>query len=233
MDWKKLVTKNGLPDFVAEKGDEFKKLHELFVDWNSKINLSAIRDEEGIYIKHFLDSVMSAKIFDLSDKKILDVGCGGGFPSLPLGIIFPTANITGLDSVGKKLKAVQDMADKMGINMKTINGRAEALGHESEHREQYDVIVSRAVAPWNTLLEITLPFLKVGGKMIAYQTPSILDDVFDNESVAERLGGMVMEVFEADFEGLERRFVVLKKFEKTPKKFPRAVGMPKHEPLKN
>ena len=233
MDWKKLAEAEDLPDFVTDKSEKFKKLYELFVDWNSKINLSAIRDETGIYTKHFLDSVMPAKIFDLSDKKILDVGCGGGFPSLPLGIIFPTAQITGLDSVGKKLKAVQDMADKMEINMTTINGRAETLGQDSAHREQYDVIVCRAVAPWNTLLEITLPFLKVGGKMIAYQTPSILDDVWANESIAERLGGMILEVFEADFLGMERRFVVLKKFEQTAKKFPRAVGMPKHEPLKS
>ncbi|PID70482.1 16S rRNA (guanine(527)-N(7))-methyltransferase RsmG [bacterium DOLZORAL124_38_8] len=232
MDWKQLTTAQSLPEFVTNQGESFKKLHQLFTDWNSKINLSAIRDEEGIYIKHFLDSVMVAKFFDLADKKILDVGCGGGYPSLPLGIIFPSAQITGLDSVGKKLKAVQNMANELSLNITTINERAETLGHDPEYREQFDVIVCRAVAPWTTLLEITLPFLKVGGKMIAYQTPSILDDVFENESVAERLGGMVMEVFESDYLDLERRFVVLKKFEKTPKKFPRAVGEPKHNPLK-
>lgn len=232
MDWKKLVASVEAPEFIGTKESEFKKLYELFTDWNSKINLSAIRDEEGIYKKHFIDSILSAKYFDLSDKKILDLGCGGGFPSLPLSIIFPTAEITGLDSVGKKLKAVQSMADEMRLNIKTINGRAETLGQDPEHREQYDVIVCRAVAPWATLLEITLPFLKVGGKMIAYQTPSILDDVEKNEKVAKRLGGLVLNIFESDFLGMERRLVILKKFDKTPKKFPRAVGMPKHEPLK-
>lgn len=208
------------------------QLVSLFLDWNAKINLSAIRDEPGVREKHIADSLLVTEFVDFSGKRVLDLGAGGGFPTLPLAIEFPTMNITALDSVGKKMKVVQSMADELGLkNVRTIHGRIEDYGQDRAHREQYDIVTARALAPWPVLLEYALGFVKVGGQFVAYQGPQIREDLVEFAGLEERLGGEVVEVHEMQLGEAERLFVVVEKVKPTPKKYPRENGRPRQEPL--
>ncbi|HEY5714498.1 MAG TPA: 16S rRNA (guanine(527)-N(7))-methyltransferase RsmG [Candidatus Gracilibacteria bacterium] len=241
-------TDHGL-DLTPQQEAQFEKLFELFTDWNSKINLSAIRDREGIYLKHFVDSLLATKHVDFSGKKIADLGTGGGFPCLPLAIMHPDSTIHGFDSVGKKLKAVQDMADQLELGIKTFHGRLEMFGQKPSFRAQYDLVTTRALAPWETLMEYALPFVKEGGFLIAYQGPSILEDLQSTGDACEILGGEIVEIWEerlhqfplakgdearSDSGGFmeERVIIQIEKVKNTPKKYPREVGMPKSNPLR-
>lgn len=209
------------------------QLVALFLEWNGKINLSAIRDEAGVREKHIQDSLLATEFIDFSNQKILDLGAGGGWPTLPLAIEHPTAQFTALDSVGKKMKAVAAMADELGLkNVQTIHGRIEDFGQDRAHREQYDIVTARALAPWPVLLEYALPFVKVGGRFVAYQGPQIREDLATFKGLEAQLGGSITAVHETALGEAERLFVVLEKVKPTPKKFPRLNGVPRQEPLK-
>ncbi|MDQ7023592.1 MAG: 16S rRNA (guanine(527)-N(7))-methyltransferase RsmG [Candidatus Gracilibacteria bacterium] len=175
---KKIFQKHKI-ELEENEYSKFEKFLEIFMEKNSKINLSAIRDKDGIIEKHFIDSIMLnifVELTPLLDKeglgvvKVLDLGTGGGFPLIPLAVINPKVDFVGLDSVGKKLKAIEGFAEQLELkNVSTINGRAEDLGQDPKHREKYDYVVSRATAYLPTLLELVIPFLKVGGTFVAYK----------------------------------------------------------------
>lgn len=253
----------------------FQDLWDAFADWNSKINLSAIRDKEGFLEKHVKDSLLVTEFFDLrtggsvknsgvypsssdvvgnssgshltsssknkvqssskeqashSQVRVLDLGSGGGFPLLPLALTHPDISFTGMDSVGKKMKAVAAIADTCGLkNVQTIHGRFEELGQEKMLREKFDVVVARAVAPWHVLLEYALPFVKVGGRFIAYQGPEILEE--DLGGTAHLLGGRIGDIHKTTLGEAQRVFVEVQKIKPTPGKYPRANGVPRKEPL--
>jgi len=226
------IFKNYGFDLTEEENKKFKKLYELFSDWNSKINLSAIRDKEGIYLKHFVDSLLSMKFMDFENKKVLDIGAGGGFPTLPLAIVNSTAEFTALDSVGKKMKVVQKMADDLGLNVKTIHGRIEDFGQNKEYREQFDIVTARALAPWPVLLEYGLPFVKKGGVFLTYLGPQVHEDLMKYKKLEERLGGKIIEFYEDKLADAERYFVIIEKVKCTSKKYPRGNGVPRMTPLK-
>lgn len=226
-----IFEKNDL-HLLPEQLELFEKLFECFSEWNGKINLSAIREREDVFLKHFVDSLLATKFIDFNDKKILDLGSGGGFPSLPLGIMFPNSSILAVDSVGKKMKAVQAMADTLNLNIKTENDRIETLGQNPDLRGQFDLVTARALAPWPVLLEYTLPFVKVDGHFVAYQGPSIMDDLDAFENLETRLGGEIQQISAARLDDNERIFVIIKKIRPTPKKYPRPIGEPKMKPLK-
>ena len=214
------------------KETQIQALVAAFQDWNSKINLSAIRDEAGIREKHIADSLLATEFIEFSDSKVLDIGAGGGFPTLPLAMATPSMQITALDSVGKKMKAVQEMADTLKLNnVQTVHGRIEDFGQAKAHREQYDIVTARALAPWTVLLEYALPFVKVGGQFVAYQGPQIKEDLDTFADLELKLGGELAEVFEASLGEAERYFVVIEKVKSTPKKFPRENGLPRQKPL--
>ena len=165
------------------------------------------------------------------NKKILDIGAGGGFPTLPLAVVLD-AQITCLDSVGKKMKAVAAMAQELGLsNVRTLHGRFEDFGQMREHREKYDVVTARAVAPWNVLLEYALPFVKVGGSFIAYQGPAIEDDLVKFSGLEKKLGGEIVRKEKAVLGESERYFIEIKKVKPTDKRFPRGNGIPRSKPL--
>ncbi len=210
---------------------QLEQLYTLFSEWNSKINLSAIREKEDVYQKHFADSLLIGDTIDFTNKKVLDIGTGGGFPLLPLSITNPSAHFTGLDSVGKKLKAVQAMADELKLNTTTIHGRIEDYGQKKAHRERYDIVTARALAPWPVLLEYALPFVKVGGAFVAYQGPAIEEDLRNFPGLEEKLGGELEDVVEKNLEDAVRYFVLIKKIKPTPKKYPRENGVPRLTPL--
>ena len=239
-----IFSQNGI-NLTEKQLEQFNQLYELFIEWNSKINLSAIRDKEGIYIKHFLDSILATKSIDFlgfrnsdsgASSKLLDLGAGGGFPCLPLAILFPEIEIHALDSVGKKMKAVQDMADQMKLNLKTHHGRIEDFGQDKNYREQFNIVTARALAPWPTLLEYTLPFVKPSGQFIAYQGPTITEDLLTYKNLEQKLGGELTDTFSDSYnsagETVQRIFVQIKKTSRTLKQYPRLVGEPKKNPLK-
>jgi len=212
---------------------KLQRLVELFLDWNQRINLSAISDADGVWEKHITDSLLISEFIDLENKnfRVLDIGTGGGFPSLPLAVCFPGLRFTGIDSVGKKLKAVQSMADELGVQLKTKHGRIEDLGQDEVYREQYDLVLARALAPWPVLLEYALPFVKVGGRFIAYQGPSIREELITYKNLEKKLGGLLITVHETKLGDSERLFVEIKKVSQTSKKYPRANGIPRKQPL--
>lgn len=212
---------------------KLKKLVTLFLDWNSKINLSAIRDEAGVWEKHIADSLLLSEVIDLKAQKlrVLDLGTGGGFPSLPLSCQYPGLRFTAVDSVAKKLKAVQSMADELDVKVRTQHGRIEELGQDRQYREQFDLVLARALAPWPVLLEYTLPFVKVGGHFIAYQGPGVREDLKTFAGLEKKLGGKVIKVHETTLGDSERIFVVIKKIVQSSGKYPRANGVPRKQPL--
>lgn len=226
-----IFEKNGF-DLTGMQAEKFEALYDCFVEWNGKINLSAIRDRDGIFEKHFVDSLLAMKFFEFDNKKILDLGAGGGFPSLPLAIMNPKSSILAVDSVGKKTRAITDMAAQLGLNVQTCNERIETLGQDKEYREQFDLVIARALAPWPVLLEYALPFVAVDGYFIAYQGPAVMNDLDSFENLEDRLGGEVERINAVQLGENERIFVIIKKKKRTPKKYPRMVGEPKRVPLK-
>lgn len=219
---------------MTEKIEQF---WELYADWNSKINLSSIRTKEEFMTKHIKDSLLPTSWFDFAGKKILDLGTGGGFPCLPLsvhfienGITLPQP-ITALDAIAKKLKVVKNIGTELDVEISTLHGRAEDFGRDKLYRDQFDVVVTRAVAKWPTLLELALPFVVVGGHFLAYQGPAVEEALETYRGLEKKLGAKLVKVVKGDLADSERVFVLLKKIKATPKRFPRPAGVPKREPL--
>lgn len=225
---KTLFSKHGII-LTENQEKQFVKLLELFQDWNSKINLSALREESDIIEKHFLDSVLATKFFNFQGKNILDLGAGGGFPTLPLAIM-TDSKIIALDSVAKKMDAVQNMADALKLKVNTLHGRAEDFGQKSMYREQFDWVVTRAVAPWPVLLELVLPFVKVGGSFIAFQGPQIVEDLKTFKNLEKEFGGRFEKIIQDKLNDAERFFVQIKKVSVCPKTFPRKAGEVRKNP---
>ena len=214
---------------------QLERLADVFLEWNQKINLSAIRDREGVLLKHIVDSLLILPFEWIKEgDRVLDLGTGGGFPGLALAIAYPNAHFTLLDATEKKMKAVQAMVNKLNLsNVTCLIGRAEELGRDPDLREQFDVVVARALAEFSTLLEYCLPFVKVGGKFVAYQGPELQDDWKQYKGAAEELSSGIIDVKTArlPIEEAGRCFVVLKKMRKISEKYPRRVGIPKKKPL--
>ncbi|MCD5382629.1 16S rRNA (guanine(527)-N(7))-methyltransferase RsmG [Candidatus Gracilibacteria bacterium] len=224
----------GYEYFFTKKPNGFENLFNLYSEWIFKINTSSIKNEDEIVIKHFLDSLLGNDVFNFEGKNVLDVGSGGGFPALPLAITNPGAKFTSLDSVGKKLKVIEDIAKNLGLkNLKTLQGRAEELGQDKKNREKFDTVITRAFAPWTVMLELTSCFVKEGGYILAYQTESIFEDIRKNDEVLDDLNLIIIDTFEFELpEKMGDRIIVLiQKTGKTPKKFPRKVGEPRKNPL--
>ncbi|MFK7779977.1 MAG: 16S rRNA (guanine(527)-N(7))-methyltransferase RsmG [Candidatus Gracilibacteria bacterium] len=209
----------------------FKKFLKIFMEKNSQINLSGIRDESGIIEKHFIDSIM-LNVFIQLKGKVADMGTGGGFPLIPLAIINADTHFLGIDSVGKKLKAIDDFVVQLGLkNVKTLNGRAEEIGQNLEYREQFDFVTSRATAYFPTLLEYVIPLLKVGGIFAAYK----LDDKEELKSAKKalsRLGAKILKVKNYTLADQKRTIVLIEKVSKTHAKYPRKIGVPLGSPIK-
>ncbi len=206
----------------------------LLREWNEKINLTAILDDEGIALKHFLDCLLVGKYADFkAGQKIIDVGTGAGFPGLVLAAAFPQVHVTLLDSTGKKLKAVEDIAEKMGVtNVEIIHMRAEDAGKKPQLREQYDFATARAVAELRILLEYTLPFVKVGGAFLSLKGASAIDEIDGATASLKTLGGKIQEVNEFSLPGGDKRAIInVKKISHIPPKYPRVSAQIAKKPL--
>lgn len=214
---------------------KFISYRDLLKQWNQKINITSIEDDEEIYLKHFIDSVLLLNKDNINEnKKIIDVGTGGGFPGLPLKIINNNYKITLLDSLRKRIDFLQEVVNALSLsNVKLIHGRAEDFGQNKEHRENYDICVSRAVAPLNVLSEYCIPFVKVGGYFAAYKSNIISQEITNSDNAIEKLGGKLKEIKEISIPGTDiiRKIVIIEKVEPTNKRYPRKAGKPSKEPL--
>lgn len=165
---------------------QFKKYAEFLLEYNSHTNLTAIKTIEDVYLKHFYDSLLLLKFVELDNEKILDIGCGAGFPGVPLKIVLPNLKLVCLDSNGKKTKFLEELKSVLGVDYEVINDRAE--NYVKNTRESFDIVTSRAVTNMPVLAELSLPFVKVNGKFIAYK--GMIDETIENGLFAiETLGG--------------------------------------------
>lgn len=219
-----------------EQAEKFLQYMDLLLDWNKKINLTAIVDEKEIIFKHFIDSLLLMKVKDLplTGKSFIDVGTGAGLPGLPLAIYSPESKVTLSDSLRKRTDFLNIVKEELAMdNVKVLNGRAEDLAKDPAYREQYDFALARAVSKMPVLLEYCLPFVKLGGYFIAYKGPDYLTELDESKRALKELGGEIVaiESLSIDEMNLERNLILVKKIKKTPDKYPRQAGRPSKKPL--
>ena len=222
------LEKNNIRD--AKNIEKFYEYMKLLLEWNEKINLTAIKDEKEFVIKHFVDS-LTINQYIKPKIKLIDVGTGAGFPGLPLKLFHEELDCSLIDSVGKKINVLNDIISKLELkNVEAIHTRAEDFA--KEHREKYDVAVSRAVANMNTLVEYLIPFVKVGGIVICMKGPKYDEELETARKAINVLGGTIekVESFFID-EELERNVIIIRKIKETPKQYPRGQGKPLKEPI--
>lgn len=234
-----MIDKNRLCSLAKENGiilddtalDRFDTYAELLVEWNGKMNLTAITEPEEIEVKHFLDCLMLPKYFDLENvKTVIDVGAGAGFPSVPLLIYKPDLCLTTMDAINKRLTFLDTAVHALGLEAQLIHERAEAAGQDENYREKFDLATARAVAPMNVLAEYCLPFVKVGGYFVALKGSN--DDTEEAKNAIATLGGEIVDNISYKLNGTEpRSIVVIKKISQTPTHFPRKSKKISTKPL--
>lgn len=205
------------------------------LEWNEKFNLTAIREVEGIRAKHFLDSISCTLAWkENPPRRLIDVGTGAGFPGLVLKLLYPSLKLTLVESVGKKAKFCAHLVETLGLeNVEVLTARAEDLGQNPAHREKYDWAVARAVAALPVLSEYLLPFVKVGGGMLAQKGESGPAEAQSAEKALKLLGGRLKQLVKVELPGVadERYLVVIQKVAATPAGYPRKAGIPSKKPL--
>jgi len=223
-------------DLSQKQIEQFMTYKDVLLEWNQKMNLTAIEDEKEIIIKHFLDSISCVKSGALlSEGKVIDVGTGAGFPGIPLKIISPNIQLTLLDSLNKRIGFLKEVGNQLGINdIEYVHGRAEDEGQNKDHREKYDFAVARAVAPLNVLLEYCLPFVKVGGHFICQKGNKLNEELEESKAALRVLGGEVITQIEVPlpFSDISHSIVLIRKIKQTSTKYPRKAGKPSKEPIK-
>ena len=216
-----------------EQYDQFYAYMVLLIEWNEKINLTAITEPQEIILKHFVDSLTIAKYIE-EGKTIIDMGTGAGFPGIPLKIYRNDVKVVLADSLNKRIKFLNEVIEKMQLkNIETIHCRAEELGKNKEYREKFDYATSRAVANLSTLSEYLLPFVKLNGSGIFMKTMEIDEELENAKKAIKILGGRIEKVdkFEIPESDLGRSIITVKKEKQTPSKYPRKPGTPAKEPL--
>lgn len=215
--------------------DKFILYKELLKEWNEKINITAIKDDEEIDIKHFLDSITLINTGLFNEKiRVIDVGTGGGFPGLPLKIINDNIDLVLLDSLKKRINFLDEVISKLKLNnVETIHGRAEDYGKDDNYREKFNIATSRAVASLDILSEYTLPFVKVGGYFIAMKGEDIEKELKNAENAIKTLGGRFKEKILIKLPGTDivHSLIIIEKIKETSPKYPRQAGKPKKKPL--
>ncbi|WP_277679793.1 16S rRNA (guanine(527)-N(7))-methyltransferase RsmG [Gracilibacillus dipsosauri] len=218
-----------------EQMEQFDTYYRVLVEWNEKMNLTAITDEEEVYLKHFYDSITAAFYFDFDKElNICDVGAGAGFPSLPIKIAFPNINVTIVDSLKKRITFLDHLKEQLGLqNVQFIHDRAETFGKNKLYRESFDVVTARAVARMAVLSELCLPLVKVNGIFLALKGSNFKEEERDSRKAVQVLGGVWKQVhtFHLPEEESERSIVIIEKKKATPKGYPRKPGVPNKNPI--
>ena len=220
--------------FSVEQMDKFYKYMNLLIEWNEKINLTAIIEPNEIILKHFIDSITILK--DIKDgSTVVDVGTGAGFPGIPLSIMNPTLKITLVDSLNKRLIFLQEVINELDLkNVELVHARAEEFGRNKKYREKFDVATSRAVANLSTLSEYLLPLVKINGKAISMKAGNASQEIEDAKKAIKTLGGNInnIEEFNLPQSDIGRTIIIIDKIKETPGKYPRKPGTPSKEPIK-
>ena len=216
-----------------EIGEKFYKYTELLLEWNKKINLTAITDLDDIILKHYVDSLTINK-YITNNNRIIDIGTGAGFPGIPLKLLNKEKEFILVDSLNKRVKFLEEVVNQLNINnIEVIHARVEDLAKNNKYRENIDIATSRAVANLSTLLEYMLSFVKINGVCICMKGPKISEEINGAKNAIEILGGKIEKIENINLPdtGIERNIVIVKKIRPTPNKYPRKAGMPAKEPL--
>ncbi len=220
-------------DLKEEEVQKYYDYMNLLLEWNKKINLTAITEEDDVILKHFIDSMTVIKYLKNNDK-IIDVGTGAGFPGIPLAIIRPESEITLLDSLNKRIWFLNDVIKKINLkNVTAIHSRAEDFGQNKINREKYDISISRAVANLTILVEYLLPLVKIGGKCICMKGTNVEEEIENAKFAINELGGKIINIDKLTLpdSDMERNVVIIEKIKDTAIKYPRKAGMPSKNPL--
>lgn len=214
---------------------QFETYFRLLVEWNEKINLTAITDKEEVYLKHFYDSIapILQGYIDNSPLSILDIGAGAGFPSIPMKILYPEIDITIIDSLNKRINFLNILANELELSgVHFFHGRAEVFGQDRVFRAKFDIVTARAVAKMQVLAELTIPFLKVNGRLIALKAAAAEEELISAEKALKTLFSQV--TVNKNYKlpnGDDRNITIVSKKKETPNKYPRKAGTPNKKPL--
>ena len=220
-------------NLTNKQTEQFYLYMKLLLDWNEKINLTAITEPSEIIKKHFIDSLTINPYIE-ETSKVIDVGTGAGFPGIPIKIIKENSEIVLLDSLNKRIKFLEEVINQTKLsNIKTIHYRAEEAGKNKIYREKFDIATSRAVASLNVLLEYLLPLIKIGGRCICMKGNNIKEEIEQSKNAIKTLGGELekIEGFTLPDSDIERNIIIVKKIKETPTRYPRKAGTPSKEPI--
>jgi 16S rRNA (guanine527-N7)-methyltransferase len=223
-------------EFNETKYNKFIKYKEMIKEWNEKINLTAITEDNDIIQKHFIDCIEAFKFQYLKEaKNLIDVGTGGGFPGIPIKILNDNINVVLLDSLNKRINFLNEVISALELkDIKTIHGRAEDFAKDKDYRESFDIATSRAVANMTVLSEFCIPYVKVGGYFLALKGPAIEDELKEAKNAIGTLGGKIQEIIEVEIENsdIKHNLVIIKKIKATDIKYPRKAGMVTKKPIR-
>lgn len=225
-----VLKKYGFDGGLSEESyEKFAIYAKFLVEYNKKVNLTAITEPDEIFVKHFLDSIFLLKYVEIpSGSSIIDVGTGAGFPSVPLKIVRPDIKITLLDSLNKRVDFLRQLCERLDIDAEFVHARAEEVGQNADYRERFDFACARAVSAMNILSEFCIPLVRVGGSFIALKGHS--EDIYASENSVKILGGEIENLYEYSLAG-NKKLVCVKKISHTPPKYPRNSGQIKKKPL--
>lgn len=222
-------------DAEEEKLEKLLLFKQIMLEWNEKVNLTAITEEKEIFIKHFLDSTTCLSTGYIKEgMNVIDVGTGAGFPGIPVKILKDGLKITLLDSLNKRVSYLNDTVMKLDLkDINTVHARAEEAGSSKTHREVYDIVLSRAVASMNVLCEYCMPFAKVGGFFLCQKGPDIRSEMEEARAAIKTLGGAIKEIreYQLPFSDIKHNIIIIEKTANTPTKYPRKPGKPAANPI--
>lgn len=218
-----------------QQKNQFNRYFELLVEWNDKINLTAITARDEVYLKHFYDSLAPVLQGHISNQplKLLDIGAGAGFPSLPMKILCPELEVTIIDSLNKRINFLTLLAEELDLTgVAFYHGRAEDFGQDKTFRGQFDLVTARAVARMQVLAELTIPFLRINGQLIALKAAAADSELLDAKTALQTLFAKVDETKDYQLpNGDPRNLTIVRKTKETPNKYPRKAGLPNKKPL--
>lgn len=221
-------------DLQEKQLQRFSIYLDFLLQYNEKVNLTALTEEEEVMEKHFLDSLSVMQVAPLRPgMSLIDIGTGAGFPGVPLLIMEPNIQLTLLDSLKKRLNFLEELLSKLDLTAHLVHHRAEDGAHNALYRERFDLAIARAVAPLPVLLEYCLPYVRSGGRFLAMKGPSLTEELAVSQNALHLLGGKAERdcCFQLPFSEQERRLLLVKKLRQTPAKYPRAAGVVKNKPL--
>ena len=224
----------GFP-LTNQQKEQYERYFELLIEWNEKINLTAITDKDEVYLKHFYDSIapILQGLIENQPIRLLDIGAGAGFPSLPMKILFPDLDVTIIDSLNKRINFLHLLAEELGLSgVHFYHGRAEDFAQDKSFRAQFDLVTARAVARMQVLSELTIPYLKVGGRLLALKASNAPEELEEAKNALNLLFSKVEDNLQYELPNGDPRYItVVEKKKETPNKYPRKAGMPNKRPL--